>query len=131
MVGPYRGKLPESAIRNMEEQLSGLEDKKGVYKQAVDTLDDDSLTMLVLVARPESRICMSLCINDSISSRLNIMIVVGSSATTSHGYIRLAENEVSGEHAVNADEARNGCPVGAIEMERSGIEVPGEILGVT
>lgn len=120
VVGPYKGKLPESVIKNMEEQLSGactveiaafnefsnfltnkelevkydyiifdtaptghtlrmlqlpsawsnfinknehgasclgqlagLEDKKDMYKNAVNTLADARLTTLVLVARPE------------------------------------------------------------------------------
>lgn len=35
-------------------QLSGLEGKKSIYKQAVDTLADSKLTTLVLVTRPES-----------------------------------------------------------------------------
>lgn len=35
-------------------QLSGLEGKKSIYKQAVDTLADGKLTTLVLVTRPES-----------------------------------------------------------------------------
>lgn len=35
-------------------QLSGLEDKKEMYKQAVATLADGKLTTLVLVSRPES-----------------------------------------------------------------------------
>lgn len=34
-------------------QLSGLESKKAVYRKAVDTLADGSLTTLVLVTRPE------------------------------------------------------------------------------
>jgi arsenite/tail-anchored protein-transporting ATPase len=34
-------------------QLSGLESKKNVYKQAVDTLSDKNLTTLILVTRPE------------------------------------------------------------------------------
>jgi len=34
-------------------QLSGLEDKKEVYKNAVKTLSDRSLTTLILVSRPE------------------------------------------------------------------------------
>lgn len=34
-------------------QLSGLEEKKGMYKKAVETLADKSLTTLVLVSRPE------------------------------------------------------------------------------
>ena len=34
-------------------QLSGLEERKGIYKQAVDTLSDTSATRLVLVSRPE------------------------------------------------------------------------------
>ena len=120
VISPYRGKLPESVIRNMEEQLSGsctveiaafnefsdfitdeakqreydhiifdtaptghtlrmlqlpsawstfisesthgasclgqlsgLEDRKGIYKQAVSTLSDEKVTSLVLVARPD------------------------------------------------------------------------------
>lgn len=35
-------------------QLSGLEGKKSIYKQAADTLADSKLTTLVLVTRPES-----------------------------------------------------------------------------
>lgn len=120
VIGPYRGKLPESVIVNMEEQLSGsctveiaafdqfsnfitdkttendydyiifdtaptghtlrmlqlpsawsnfisesthgasclgqlagLEDKKGIYKEAVSNLADKNKTTLVLVSRPE------------------------------------------------------------------------------
>lgn len=34
-------------------QLSGLEERKGIYKQAVDTLADAAATRLVLVSRPE------------------------------------------------------------------------------
>ena len=34
-------------------QLSGLESKKAIYKQAVETLADGSLTTLILVTRPE------------------------------------------------------------------------------
>ncbi len=121
VVSPYRGKLPDEVIRNMEEQLSGactveiaafnefsafladkeiarkydhiifdtaptghtlrmlqlpsawssfisenthgasclgqlsgLEDKKDLYKRAVETLSDSSLTTLMLVSTPES-----------------------------------------------------------------------------
>ena len=121
VIAPYRGKLPDSVISNMEEQLSGsctieiaafnefsgfitdpeiqekydyiifdtaptghtlrmlqlpsawsdfigesthgasclgqlagLESKKAVYKQAVDTLSDSAMTTLILVTRPES-----------------------------------------------------------------------------
>ncbi len=32
-------------------QLSGLEEKKGIYKQAVNTLSDEKATSLILVAR--------------------------------------------------------------------------------
>ena len=120
VISPYRGKLPESVIRNTEEQLSGsctveiaafnefsdfitdeakqreydhiifdtaptghtlrmlqlpsawstfisesthgasclgqlsgLEERKGIYKQAVSTLSDEKVTSLVLVARPD------------------------------------------------------------------------------
>ena len=120
VVSPYRGKLPESVIQNMEEQLSGsctveiasfnafsdylsdqgkkseydhiifdtaptghtlrmlqlpsawtnfineskhgasclgqlsgLQERKDVYKQAVDNLSDDQTTRLVLVSRPQ------------------------------------------------------------------------------
>ena len=34
-------------------QLSGLEERKGIYKQAVSTLSDEKVTSLVLVARPD------------------------------------------------------------------------------
>ena len=34
-------------------QLSGLEERKGIYKQAVETLSNTSATRLVLVSRPE------------------------------------------------------------------------------
>ena len=34
-------------------QLSGLEEKKAVYKEAVETLADENITTLVLVTRPE------------------------------------------------------------------------------
>lgn len=34
-------------------QLSGLEERKGIYKQAVETLADGGMTTLVLVSRPE------------------------------------------------------------------------------
>ena len=35
-------------------QLSGLESKKSIYQQAVETLSDGSLTTLILVTRPET-----------------------------------------------------------------------------
>ncbi|MDF1494807.1 arsenical pump-driving ATPase [Caproiciproducens sp. CPB-2] len=35
-------------------QLSGLESKKAVYKQAMETLADENLTTLILVTRPET-----------------------------------------------------------------------------
>ena len=35
-------------------QLSGLESKKAIYKQAVETLADGNLTTLILVSRPET-----------------------------------------------------------------------------
>ncbi len=35
-------------------QLSGLESRKAVYKQAVETLADENLTTLILVTRPET-----------------------------------------------------------------------------
>lgn len=35
-------------------QLSGLESKKSIYRQAVETLADSSLTTLILVTRPET-----------------------------------------------------------------------------
>ncbi|MGL6198805.1 MAG: arsenical pump-driving ATPase [Lachnospiraceae bacterium] len=35
-------------------QLSGLEERKGMYKQAVDTLANNKLTTLILVSRPEA-----------------------------------------------------------------------------
>lgn len=35
-------------------QLSGLEERKGVYKQAVEKLSDTNSTLLVLVSRPEN-----------------------------------------------------------------------------
>jgi arsenite-transporting ATPase len=35
-------------------QLSGLESKKSIYQQAVETLSDSSLTTLILVTRPET-----------------------------------------------------------------------------
>lgn len=38
-------------------QLSGLEDKKAIYKHAVDTLSNANLTTLVLVTRPEISPC--------------------------------------------------------------------------
>ena len=34
-------------------QLSGLEERKGIYKQAVETLSNANATRLVLVSRPE------------------------------------------------------------------------------
>lgn len=34
-------------------QLSGLEERKGIYKQAVNTLADEEQTTLVLVSRPD------------------------------------------------------------------------------
>ncbi len=34
-------------------QLSGLEERKGIYKQAVETLSDANATRLILVSRPE------------------------------------------------------------------------------
>lgn len=34
-------------------QLSGLEERKGIYKQAVETLADGGMTTLVLISRPE------------------------------------------------------------------------------
>ena len=33
--------------------MSGLEERKGIYKQAVSTLSDEKVTSLVLVARPD------------------------------------------------------------------------------
>lgn len=35
-------------------QLSGLESKKAIYKQAVETLSDEKLTTVILVTRPET-----------------------------------------------------------------------------
>ncbi|WP_444641561.1 arsenical pump-driving ATPase [Caproiciproducens sp. R1] len=35
-------------------QLSGLESRKAVYKQAMETLEDENLTTLILVTRPET-----------------------------------------------------------------------------
>ncbi|MBR9682297.1 MAG: arsenical pump-driving ATPase, partial [Candidatus Aenigmarchaeota archaeon] len=54
-------------------QLSGLEDKKEVYKNAVKNLSDTTKTILILVARPERTSFLELKRTSDELSKLNIM----------------------------------------------------------
>ncbi len=175
IIGPYRGLMPESVIKNMEEQLSGsctveiaafnefsnfitdeksekdydyiifdtaptghtlrmlqlpsawsnfisesthgasclgqlsgLEDKKDVYKKAVETLSDGNLTTLILVTRLEIG---SLVEAERASKELS-EIGVRNQSLVINGLFTEYDDEISKSYYIKQQKALSEMPIG-------------------
>ncbi|GAA3644271.1 arsenical pump-driving ATPase [Asaccharospora irregularis] len=91
-------------------QLSGLEDKKEVYKDAVDTLANGDLTTLVLVARPEKPTLLEA---ERASEELR-QLGVNNQILVVNGVMESVEedDEISSELYNKQQESLNNIPVG-------------------
>lgn len=184
VVGPYRGVLPEAAIENMEEQLSGsctveiaafnefssfvtsddvrekydhvifdtaptghtlrmlqlpsawsgfisesthgasclgqlsgLEDKRAVYGQAVETLSDGNKTLLVLVTRPEEAPLKEA----ARASRELRQIGIANQILVVNGVLKKGDDELSRQLASKQEAALASLPSELESLERYAI----------
>ncbi|SCG82267.1 arsenite-transporting ATPase [Proteiniborus sp. DW1] len=192
VIAPYRGKLPEVVIQNMEEQLSGsctveiaafneftgfltdkeasekydhiifdtaptghtlrmlqlpsawtnfisesthgasclgqlagLEDKKEIYKNAVDTLADKEKTTLILVSRPESS---ALKEAERASNELK-ELDVSNQLLIINGVLKEHDDELSNEIFIQQQDVLKDIPEGLRALET--FEIPLRPYNVT
>ena len=94
-------------------QLSGLEDKKEIYRKAVDTLSDGALTTLILVSRPEET-----PLKEAERASLELSeIGVHNQMLIMNGILTEYDDEISSSLFKKQQKAMNSLPKGIKELQ--------------